>query len=161
MVFHDITIVVGSAVSRRVHDSAGLARGDVEVFRDLFERHGGAFRVPLPARGLEHIELQWTREGAAALATFWSRKAPVTMSALASGLDADDDRAVLVSVQQFVLRLHGDSPAEPGFDLLTIAERPLLATLPVPAAAMSPDMPVIADAETCLAAAFFLEVLSG
>ena len=68
---------------------------------------------------------------------------------------------MLESVQQLVLQFHGDSPEEPAFDLLAVAERPLLATLPipVPALALSPDMGVIADAETCLAAAFFLTVL--
>jgi hypothetical protein len=163
MVFHDITIVIGSVSSRRTHDTATLVPATVEVFRSLLERHGDDFRARLPVRGLEHIELQWTKEGSAALATFWSRNVPVTTSALAPGLDAAADRAALDPLQQLVMRFHGDSPAEPGFDLLAIADRPLLATLPipVPAVAISPDMGIIADAETCLAAAFFLEVLGG
>jgi hypothetical protein len=158
MIFHDVTIVIGSTYSRRTHDTATLVPAAVEVFRSLLERHGDAFRVRLPVRGLE---LQWTREGSGALATFWSRNVPVTTAALAPGQDAAVDRAVLDSLQQLVMRFHGDSPEEPGFDLLSIADRPLLATLPipVPAVAPSPDMGVIADAETCLAAAFFLEVL--
>jgi hypothetical protein len=163
MVFHDITIVIGSVSSRRTHDTITLVPAAVEVFRDLLKRHGDDFRVRLPVRRLEHLELKWTREGSGALATFWSRHYPITTSALATGLDADDDRAVLDSLQQLVMRFHGDSPEEPGFDLLAIADRPLLATvpIPVPALALSPDMGVIVDAETCLAAAFFLEVLGG
>jgi hypothetical protein len=163
MVFHDITIVTGSVSSQRIHDTASLPPAVVEVFRDLLKWHGDDFRERLPVPGLEHVELKWTREGSGALATFWSRNVPVTTSALAPGLDADDALAVLESVQQLVLQFHGDSPEEPAFDLLAVAERPLLATLPipVPALALSPDMGVIADAETCLAAAFFLEVLGG
>jgi hypothetical protein len=164
MQFHDITIVIGSAVSRRrTHDTASLLPAAVEVFRDLLEQHGDDFRARLPVRGLEHVELKWTREGSGALTTFWSRHFPVSTSALAPGLDAAADRAVLESLQELVMRFHGDLPAEPGFDLLAIAERPLLATLPipVPTAAISPDMGLIADAETCLAAAFFLGILGG
>ena len=157
--FHAVTIDAAAGLrSRRTHDSATLLPAAVEVFRDLIERHGEEFRVPLPVKGLEHIELDLTRAGSAALATFWSRGEPVTMSALAPGLDADADREVLEGLQLFVMRFCGDSPAEPGFDLLTIPDRPLLATVPIPAAP-SPDMGTIADAETCLAAAFFLHVI--
>ena len=158
LIFHDVTIRLESVASRRTHDSRALRPAAVEVFRDLVERHGEDFRVGLPVKGLEHIELSLTRSGTAALATFWSRGEPVTTSALAPGLDADADREVLEGLQLFVMRFCGDSPAEPGFDLLTIPDRPLLATVPIPAAP-SPDMGTIADAETCLAAAFFLSVL--
>ena len=157
--FHAVTIDAARGLrSRRTHDSATLLPAAVEVFRDLVERHGEEFRVPLPVKGLEHIELDLTRAGSAALATFWSRGEPVTTSALAPGLDADEDRLALEGLQSLILCLCGDSPAEPGFDLLTIPDRPLLATVPIPAAP-DPDMATIADAETCLAAAFFLHVI--
>ena len=71
-----------------------------------------------------------------------------------------DDRQALEGLQSLILCLCGDCPAEPGFDLLTIPDRPLLATVPI-LAAPSPDMGTIADAETCLAAAFFLHVIGG
>lgn len=156
MLFHDVTIVVGSTFSRRKHDSAGLKPAAVEVFRDLLERHGAAFRAPLPVRGLKHIELQWTQEGTAALATFWSHGEPITMSAIVPGLVAEDDRQVLAMLQQLVMELHGNSPLEPAFDVLKIADRPLLATLLIPRPFPHRDTAVIADAETCLAAAFLL-----
>jgi hypothetical protein len=159
VIFHDTTIVVGSATSRRTHDTARLAPAAVEVFRDLVERHGASFRVPLPVRGLAHLELQWTSYGTAAMATFWAR-APVTTSALAAGLDAGEDRDVLQALQSLILHFHGDSPLEPAFDVLAIPDRPLLATVPIPAPP-TPDMGIIADAETCLAAAFFLSILGG
>ena len=158
VIFHDVTIRAGCVAARRTHDSARLRPAAVESFRDLLERHGGDFCVPLPVEGLEHIELTLSRAGSAALASFWSRGEPVTSSALVPGQDAGDDRQALEGLQSLVMMLCGDSPTEPGFDLLTIPERPLLATVPIPAPP-SPDMDTIADAETWLAAAFFLSML--
>ena len=161
LIFHNVTLdAAGNIHSRRTHDSAQLLPADVEIFRDLIEQHGADFCVGLPVKGREHVELSLTRYGTAALAAFWSRGEPVTTSALAPGLDADADREVLEGLQLFVMRFCGDSPAEPGFDLLTIPDRPLLATVPIPATP-SPDIGIIADAETCLAAAFFLHVIGG
>ena len=159
--FHAITIdAAGGLRSRQTHDSATLLRATVAIFRDLIERHGEEFRVGLPVKGLEHIELSLTRSGTAALATFWSRGEPATSSALAPGIDPRDDRQALEGLQSLILCLCGDSPAEPGFDLLTIPDRPLLATVPIPAAP-GPDLGAIADAENCLAAAFFLHGIGG
>ena len=159
LIFHDVTLdAAGNIRSRRTHDGARLLPADVEIFRDLIERHGEDFYVGLPVKGREHVELSLTRYGTAALAAFWSRGEPVTTSALAPGLDADEDRLALLGLQSLIHCLCGDSPAEPGFDLLTIPDRPLLATVPIPAAP-SPDLGAIADAETCLAAAFFLHVI--
>ena len=107
-----------------------------------------------------HHRRHTPRAGSAALATFWARGAPVNTSALVPGIDPSDDRQALEGLQSLILCLCGDCPAEPGFDLLTIPDRPLLATVPIPAAP-SPDMGTIAEAETCLAAAFFLHVIGG
>jgi hypothetical protein len=161
LIFHDVTLdAAGTIRSRRTHDSAQLLPADVEIFRDLFERHGEGFRVPLPVEGLEHIELALTRSGTTALATFWVRSAPVTTSALLPGINPEDDREVLKLLQSLVVQFFGDSPTEPGFDLLALSDRPLLVTVPPP---LPPppglDMGTIAEAETCLAAAFFLSVL--
>src|SRR5262249_6394858 len=100
LTFTDITIdATGNRRSRRTHDSAKLVPAAVEVFRDLLERHGQDFRVPLPVEGLEHIELALTRAGSVALATFWVRDAPVAASALVPGVDPEDDREVLAQLQ--------------------------------------------------------------
>jgi hypothetical protein len=131
--FHEVTIRIGSIASRRTHDSATLLPATVAIFRDLVERHGVDFRGPLPGNGLEHIEL-------------------------ALGIDPGDDRKALEGLQSLIFCLFGDPPAEPGFDLLTIPDRPLLTTVPI-AALPSPDRAIITDAATCLAAAFFLSVL--
>jgi hypothetical protein len=163
LIFHDVTLdAAGNICSRRTHDSATLQPAAVEVFRDLFERHGEAFRVPLPVQGLEHIELSLTRSGTTALATFSVGGAPVTTSALVPGISAEDDREVLEQLQSLVVRFFGDSPIEPGFDLLSLSDRPLLVTVPLPLPLPpGPVRGIIAGAETCLAAAFFLSVIGG
>ena len=159
--FYDITIdATGNRRSRRTHDSATLRPAAIEVFRDLIERHGEDFRVGLPVGSLEHIELSLTRAGSTALATFWSCGAPVRTSALVPGLDPGLDREVLAHFQALVVRFVGDGPIEPAFDLAAIADRPVLVTVPLPLPPLPhPDIGIIADAETCLAAAFFLSVL--
>jgi hypothetical protein len=157
--FHGVTIdAAGGLRSRRTHDSARLVPAAVEIFQDLLERHGENFRVFLPVKGLTHIELALTRSGTTALATFWHKDEPVTMSALMPGIRPEDDRELLEQLQSLVARFFGDSPTEPGFDLLSLADRPLLATLPLPLPP-HPDIGIVADAETCLAAAFFLSVI--
>jgi len=159
LIFHDVTLdAAGNIRSRRTHDGTRLSPADVKIFRDLIERHGEDFCVGLPVKGREHVELSLTRYGTAALAASWSRGEPVTTSALVPGIDPTDDRQALEGLQSLILCLCGDCPAEPGFDLLTIPDRPLLVTVPIPAP-QSLDMGVITDAETCLAAAFFLYVI--
>ena len=159
LIFHDVTLdAAGTIRSRRTHDSATLRPAAVEIFRYLIERHGEGFRVPLPVEGLEHIELALTRCSSTALATFWVRDVPVTTAALIPGIDPDEDREILEQLQSLVVRFFDDSPVEPGFDLLSLSDRPLLVTVPVPLPP-SPDLGTIADAETCLAAAFFLHVI--
>jgi hypothetical protein len=158
MIFHDVSIRIGSVASRRAHNTTALFPGAVEVFSSMLERYGDQFREPLPVEGLEHIELHWTQLGTAAVASFYSRGAPATTSALAPGLAAEDDRRAFDGIQALVMHFHGDSPTEPGFEVATISERPVIATLPIPIPP-SPDIQLIADMETCLAAAFFLSIL--
>ena len=159
LIFHDVTLdAAGTIRSRRTHDSATLRPAAVEIFRYLIERHGEGFHVPLPVEGLEHFELALTRSGSTALVSFWSHGAPVTTSALVPGIDPDEDCEVLEQLQDFVVRFFDDSPVDPGFDLLALSDRPLLVTVPVPLPP-SPDLGTIAEAETCLAAAFFLSVI--
>jgi hypothetical protein len=156
MIFYDYTLVAGSQVSRRTQDSAQLLPAAVDFFGDMLLRHGDAFRQPVP--GLPGYELEWTCQGAgAAMVTFWHGQVPVTTSALLARIDPAADRLVALELHQLVLRCHGDSPLEPGFDVLAIAERPVLLTLILPSslAAGREAIAMIADMKTCLAAAFF------
>lgn len=162
MIYHDLTVtLLGDRTSRRKHDSRRLVRGAVEVFRDLLDRHGDGFREPIPVAGLESIDLQWTSEPphTAAVATFWSGAVPVTTSALVSGRELAADKAALRGVQSLVVSLLPPG-IEPGFDLLTTRERPAIVSVPLPFADPA-TMGLVADMETCLAAAFFESLQEG
>jgi hypothetical protein len=155
MVFHDSTItLVGNRYSTRTHDSADLAPAAVEVFRSMFDQHGDHFRVGLPVAGREWLELALDSEAdGAALATFWRGEVPITISALVAGLDGNADREVLRGLQSLILQLTRPHGVEPTFDLLGIDLRPLIVSVPI-----APDreaLTIVADAETCLAAAWF------
>ncbi len=155
MIFHDATIsMVGNRQSTRTHDSADLAPAAVEVFRSMFEQHGDHFRVPLPVAGLEWLELAFDSEAeGAALATFWRGDVPITTSALAGGVAATADREVLRGVQSLILQLTRPHGTEAAFDVLAVDLRPLIVSVPI--APDREELLIVADAETCLAAAWF------
>jgi hypothetical protein len=162
VLFHDVTLEAGDLVSRRVHDTGTLAPEAVRVFTKMLRVGGDHFRKTIPVPGLGRLELSWTSETrGAAMATFWSGgKHPLTTSALLSGLDPAADAEAAQALQGLALQLFRGTPIEPGFSLRAIAERPLIASLIVPALEVHPDLAIVADMETCLAAAFFLEVLT-
>ena len=84
------------------HRAPSIPLADVEIFRDLIERHGEGFHVPLPVEGLEHFELALTRSGSRALATFWVRDVPVTMSALARVYQVSCGRSLRIAAFPYV-----------------------------------------------------------
>jgi len=151
VIFHDITLRLGERLSTRKHDSAELLPAAVEVFRDLLERHGDDFRAPVPL--VEGVELYWTEDHGAALATFWHGPSlPVTISALVTGHDKDADRKVLLKLQGLLVCLFSAPGRELGFDLMGGAqERPLIASVGLPSGLASPRLLEIVDMETCLA----------
>lgn len=167
MIYHDVTVTLrGQKLSRRTHESDRLVKAAVEVFRDMLGRHGPAFREPIPHAAFAHVQLQWTSEEAClgcALATFWrgaGKGGLLTTSALVSGRDPAADKAVLQHLQSTLCQILRRSGVEPAIDLLSLGERPLIASIPFPqssAKAMG-DLAVVADMETCLAAAFFLSL---
>lgn len=157
MRFHDFTVLAtGDKRSHRQHDSDELEPAAVEVFHGLLARNGPDFRADVHPH-FPRIQLQWTREGESALATFWSGQTPLTISALVAGSLPATDRQVLQHLQQSIVRIFADTPIEPGFDLLAISQRPAIITVPllVPPS-LREDLEIAADMETCLAAAFFL-----
>lgn len=131
MRFHDITIGIGNRLSTRVHESDRLVAEAVALFARLIADEPAPAPRAIPVDGLEHITLRWTRVGTGAMATFYAR---------------------------------GDlaTPFEPGFDATAATERPLIATVvwPKPNVPRA-DLGMIADMETCLAAAFFLSTIGG
>lgn len=156
VIFHDITLGVGGAVSCRRQDPAELQPGAVEVFRTMIERHGDCFRAPLPHAAFVRFELDLASKRGAALALFLVDGELASTSALASGQDAEDDRDVLQALQSRILVRFAGTSIEPAFDALAIAGRPVILSVPWPNPKVAPaDLRIVADMETCLAAALF------
>jgi hypothetical protein len=157
LIFYDLTIdSTGDRFSKRAKDSATLSPAAVRVMRGLIGANGGE----IPLDGLRHIRLQWTTDPArpgTALATFLSRKHPLTTSVLLTDSTSVDDARYAAKIVQGLLQkiLRSLPGIEPGFDLLAVTERPVIATLVLPGLP-HPDLPMVADMETCLAAAYFL-----
>jgi hypothetical protein len=79
----------------------------------------------------------------------------LSISMLASGLNADSDRLTLEAFQRFALQELHDSGFEPSFQLMGIPERPLLATVGLFPPAEPRDRWLFALADRCFAAAYF------
>jgi hypothetical protein len=158
MHFFDYTIIAGSRRSRRVHESTALVLAAVEVFRDLLERHGSEFRVPVPR--VPEIELHWTDAGdGVAYATFYiaAGNSPVTTSGLLTGRDSQAEAQVVQSLQSLIVQLHADTPLEPSWELTEITDRPVIVSLILPSTIVAGKKAIelVGDMETCLAAAYF------
>jgi hypothetical protein len=111
-----------------------------ETTIDLGERLTLRFLAPAPTAGLGTLRC----DGAL-----------ISLSLLATGLDPQADDVTLNALQKHLLRELRDTPHEPAFSLLSIPQRPLLATLvfadpPTPRA-----QHLAAIADRCLAASFF------
>lgn len=159
MTFHDVTLEAGGLYSERVQDTDRIAPAAVAVFAGMIAAGGGDFVRPVPVGPAAHVRLRWTAARTAAVATFYAAGELATSSVLLSGVREADDAAAAAAFRGLVTRAFSGTPAEPGFDVLGLARRPLVASLPWPNPAVAPaDLGLIADMETCLAAAWFLAV---
>jgi hypothetical protein len=170
MRFYDYTIVQGRIDSQRVHESTQLVRAAVAVFQRLLNQgpHGTSL-IP----GWDDYRLVWTCERSNAIATFRYREIPMTTNLLLSGRDRDAERSAINALAGMEATLAATMEAALpgasagsglGFDLARIRARPALCTLILPSSlAVGADLPhalgLIADMETCLAAAFFEAVV--
>jgi len=140
----------------RVHETDNLAAGAVEIFSSLLENRGESFLTHLPVPDLEYLALQWTARDGAAIATFFANNEMSTTSILLPGKNPETDAKMIRELQKVIIQATHDTPNEPGFDLMFIQQRPALITVPWPNSNVNPDdLMLIADAETCLAAAYF------
>jgi hypothetical protein len=155
MIFHDFTLAAdGHIRSQRRHESGSLAVDAVAVFAGMLRTGGHCFRGAIPVPAFSDIELHWTQESDdAAVATFLEDDAPVTTSALLKGVSSGADSDALIALQDLIQQL---GRGVLGHDVISIEERPAIVSVPF---AMSPRLPIIADMETCLAAAYFDIVL--
>ncbi|HEY0010028.1 MAG TPA: hypothetical protein VGB55_14975, partial [Tepidisphaeraceae bacterium] len=78
-----------------------------------------------------------------------------SLSLLASGRDAEADAITLGAFQRHLLSELRDTEYEPGFGLLEIADRPLLATINLWSPPDERDRMTCALADRCFAAAYF------
>jgi hypothetical protein len=154
VLFHEVTVEpTGTVGARREHDTAELAEEAVDVFRSLLCGHSSDFRLAIPIKGVEHIELQWDYRRSAATARYFSGGALVIACALLTGADNEAD---LVALQMFAASLPPVT-GRGGVDLAPeLAERPLIVAAWSPDADVSRDDRVLINTmKTCLAAAFF------
>ncbi len=79
----------------------------------------------------------------------------MTLSLLACGLDMQGDAITLQSFQAHLLHELHDSGIEPAFDLLSLNERPLIATINFRSPGSPAAQQVVALADRCFAASYF------
>lgn len=132
--------------------------GCIEVIASLsaeLYRNPDEFEVRLT----DDLSLRVSRPAAtAAIATLRERKGDkgvVGVSLLLTGLDTTADAITIDALQKRVVRELRDTPHEPAFGLMTIKERPLVATLALGDPPPGPSRVMAAIADRCLAAAFF------
>jgi hypothetical protein len=118
------------------------------------------FETPLTDTGLIHIRWRATAP-TAGIATVRGRNASlISISLLASGKDRDADQTTLAVMQNHLVQELHQTRFEPAFDLMHLANRPLLATLtftpgPNDASSNPADKMAGALADRCFAAAYF------
>ncbi|HSI36975.1 MAG: hypothetical protein ACAI43_18945 [Phycisphaerae bacterium] len=79
----------------------------------------------------------------------------VSVSVLVCGREPDDDAATLKPVQAHLLRELHDTGVEPAFDLVSIGQRPLVASLNFAMPEGAEDRARFALSDRCFAAAYF------
>jgi hypothetical protein len=79
----------------------------------------------------------------------------VSVSVLTAGYDPQTDAATIDVLQKHLLRELRGTPYEPAFDLLSLKQRPLLATITFASGGEPAEQIVNALADRCFAAAYF------
>jgi len=157
MRFHDYTITAdGALYSSRVQDTSAIEPLALAVFEEL-PHDSVKVLIPLPWPGPRRITLDWFPLGTAAVARFRVAGELATVCALVSGRDPQVDAGALAELERPVSEFCQAAGLPPGRGILEASGRPALLALVVPT--LRPELPIIADMETCLAAAFFLRVL--
>lgn len=172
--FHDYTVRPDQkkGYSYRKQGLATLDQEAVTTFRMMLGEHAGEpdWTAGVPVEGLAHIQLRFSvLPSGVALATFGVEHsdsatpevtmAPATTSALLPGSSPgetsdEDEGEAMGQLAHIWMQTWGSL----GVDLPHIPHRrtPCIVTIVLPTAELAlQDLPIIADMETCLAAAFF------
>jgi hypothetical protein len=125
----------------------------IGLFSSLLWRTPEEFEIPLPDGALN---LRWRScSPSSGLATLRERERLLSLSVLLSGRGADDDLATIKPLQLHLVRELHDTGFEPAFDLMSLTERPLLASMNFAAPQTEADRRSFALCDRCFAASYF------
>lgn len=154
MTFGDYTLALdGGVFSRLQHRSDSLDRASVDMFKRVLQLWGDNFRKQVPVTASPDLEVSWLSEGQAALAALSLGGEMVTISALLSGRNEEDDNRILRYFRE-ILAEEARPRELPAPHLADIADRPVVLSIPLPASRPG-VMSLVGELEVCLAAAFF------
>jgi hypothetical protein len=137
-----------------VLQSIGLAAIMIAEFATYLWSDPSGFDIPLP--GLPHMSMRWRPSAdTAGIATLWCHGNLASLSLLATGIDPQADTLTFRAFQLHLVRELHDTGYEPAFDLMTLPDRPLVASIHL----QTPDAPderaAFSLADRCFAAAYF------
>jgi hypothetical protein len=110
-----------------------------------------------PISSTTRISCRWRASAATAgiVTLRYDQAALASLSLLACGIDSDADKITLAAFQRHLLQELHDTGYEPAFDLVSLTDRPLVATINI----LSPPDPdvqmAIALSDRCFAASYF------
>lgn len=152
--FYDYTLTLDGRISSRLHHrTESLSRPWVQMFKQLLQTSGDNFRKLVPLAETHDLEISLASEGQAALAAFSLGGTIVTISALLSGWNGEDDTRTL-GYFRTILAEEGRPRGLPAPHLADISERPIVLSIPLPTS-RAEDMGLVGKLEVGLAAAFF------
>jgi hypothetical protein len=103
-----------------------------------------------------HLTLRWLASATTSgIATIRYREELVSLSLLASGLNAEADRLTFEAMQIHLIRQLHDTGYEPAFALMELKQRPLIATINVQSPVDPTDRLTASLADRCFAASYF------
>ena len=112
------------------------------------------FQIPLKQDG--NLTWRWRALAqGAGIASLRMGAEPLSLSLLASGIDASADQITLTAFQQHAMRELHDTGFEPAFDLMSLTDRPLIATINIHSPREQVDRLATALADRCFAASYF------
>lgn len=138
MIFHTTILALGEHDELHEEDTDDLSPVTVEIFRLAIGKNGviGDWDILTPFQGTDSIELRYSGINASgALVSFFSGSTPLTLSALLRGSDSEKERQLVNLYQRTIsglVRSMSLGGLEAGGDILSISQRPLMASFPVP-----------------------------
>lgn len=125
----------------------------IGLFSTHLWRAPDEFDVSLPGG---HLHMRWRASSpSSGIATLRLDRELASVCLLLCGRDASSDDATVQALQQRLLRELHDTGIEPGFDLMHLSERPLVASLHFRAPSDAEDQYRFALADRCLGASYF------